>query len=68
MLTPNKEHNKIFPNMPIIGFPNVMNLKDYLVGAKLSKLEENGRCEPCGTKIDTATTCTINACQKNFKI
>ena len=74
LITPNKEH-KVFPDMPIVGFRNGKSLKDYLVRAKLSKLEESGRCEPCGEKtclvcdsVSTTTTFTTEACQETFKI
>ena len=36
--------------MPVVGLRNGKSLKDYLVRAKLSKLEESGRCEPFGKK------------------
>ena len=29
-LTPNKEHNKAFPNVPVLGFRNGKSLKDFL--------------------------------------
>ena len=48
LLIPNKEHKKVFPDVPVVGFRNDKSLKDYLVRANLSKLEESGRCEPCG--------------------
>ena len=61
--------------MPVVGFRNGKSLKDYLVRAKLSKLEESGKCEPCGKKsclvcdsISTSTTFTTEACQETFKI
>ena len=63
LLTPNKEHKKVFPDVPVAGFRNGKNFKDYLVRAKLSKLEESGRCKPCGKKTClvcdsiSATTC-----------
>ena len=38
LLTPNKEHKKLFPNVPVIGFRNGKNLKDFLVRAKLPNL------------------------------
>ena len=66
LLTPNKEHRKVFPNVPVIGFRN---------GKSLTKLNESGRCEPCGKRtclvcdsISTATTFTTEACQETFKI
>ena len=75
LLTPNKEHRKVFPDVPVVGFLNGKSLKDYLVRAKLSKLEESGKREPCGKKsclvcdsISTSTTFTTEACQETFKI
>ena len=75
LLTPNKEHKKVFHDEPVVGFRNGKNLKDYLVRAKLPKLDEIGRCEPCGKKtclvcdsISTTTTFTIEACQETLKI
>ena len=50
LLTPNEEHKKVFPDVPVVGFRNDKSLKDYLVRAKLPKLEESGRCKPCGKK------------------
>ena len=41
LLTLNKEHRKVFPDMPVVGFRNGKRLKDYLVKVKLSKLEES---------------------------
>ena len=38
LLTPNKEHKKVFPNMWIIGFQKGKSLKDFLVRATLSNL------------------------------
>ena len=75
LLTLNKEHKKVFPNVPVIGFRNGKSLKDFLVSATLPKLNGSGRCEPCGKKtclvcdsISTATTFTTEACQETFKI
>ena len=71
LLTLNKEHKKVFPNVPVIGFRNGKSLKDFLVSATLPKLNGSGRCEPCGKKtclvcdsISTATTFTTEACQE----
>ena len=50
LLIPNKERKKVFPDVPVLGFGDGKSLKDYLVRAKLSKLEESGRCEPCREK------------------
>ena len=75
LLTPNKEHKKLFPNVPVIGFRNGKSLKDYLVRATLPNFNEIRRCEPCGKKtclvcdcISTATTFTTEASQETFKI
>ena len=75
LLTPNKEHKKVFPGVPVVGFRNGKSVKDYLVRAKLPKLDVSGRCEPCGKKaclvcdsISTTTTFTTEACQEIFKI
>ena len=75
LLTPNKEHSKVFPNVPVIGFRNGKSLKDFLARATLPKINRSGRCEPCGIKtclvcdsISTATTLTTEACQETFKI
>ena len=71
LLNPNKEHKKVFPNVPVIGFRNGKSLKDFLLRATLPKLNGSGRCEPCGKKtclvchsISTATTCTTETCQE----
>ena len=78
LLTPNKEHKKLFPNVPVIGLWNGKSLKDFLVRGTLSKLSEGGRCEPCGKKrkkpcvvcdsTSTATTFTTETCQETFEI
>ena len=61
--------------MPVIGFRNDKSLKDLLVRATLSILNESGRCEPCEKKIClgcdsviTAMIFTTEACQETFKI
>ena len=75
LLTHNKEHKKVFPIVPIVEFRNGNSFKDYLVRAKLFKLEESGRCEPCDKKsclvcesISTTATFTTEACKETFKI
>ena len=66
--------------MPVVGFLNGKNLKDYFVRAKLPNLEDRARYEPYGKQtmvydsslvydsISTATTFTTEACQEAFKI
>ena len=75
LLGPDKEHKKVFPDVPVVGFRNGKSLKDYLVRAALLKTNEIGRCEPCGKKtclvcnsIRTTTTFTTEACGEIFKI
>ena len=75
LLAPDKEHKKVFPDVPVAGFRNGKSLKDYLVRAALHKTNETGRCEPCGKKtclvcnsIRTTTTFTTEACKENFEI
>ena len=49
LLTPDKEHNKVFEKVPIIGFRRAKSLKDILVRAKVPSLEKKGGfCRPCG--------------------
>ena len=48
LLTSNQEHRKVFHKISIIGFRRAKSLKDILVRAKVSPLQENeGVCEPC---------------------
>ena len=50
LLTPNKEHKKVFPNVPVIGFRNGKSLKDFLVRATLPKPNGSSTCDPCWKK------------------
>ena len=50
LLAPDKEHKKVFPDVPAVGFRNGKSLKDYLVRAALPKTNETGRCVPCRKK------------------
>ena len=75
LLAPDKEHKKVFPDVPAVGFHNGKSLKDYLVRATLPKANETGRCEPCRKKtclvcnsVRTTTTFTTEACGEIFKI
>ena len=75
LLTPNKEHKKVFPDVSVVGFRNCRSLKGYLVRAKLPKPDESGRCKPCGKNtclvcdsVSTTSTFTTEACQETFKI
>ena len=45
LLTPDREHSKVFEKVPIIGFKKAKSLKDLLVRAKVSLLKtEEGFC------------------------
>ena len=75
MLAPDKEHKKVFPEVPIMGFPNGKRLKDYLVRAALPKTDNAGGSEPWGKctcqvcdHIITTNTFTTKVCGKVFKI
>ena len=59
LLTLNKEHKKVFPNVPVIGFRNGKILKDYFVRATLPILNESGRCEPYGEKLVWSVTLSM---------
>ena len=50
LLTPNKEHRKVFPDVLFVGFRNGKSLEDYLVRAKSFRLDEIGKRELCGKK------------------
>ena len=75
LLAPDKEHKKVFPDVPVAGFRNGKSLKDYLVRAALPKINETVRCVPCGKKTclvcnstRTITAFTTEGCGEIFKI
>ena len=75
LLAPDKEHKKVFPDVPVVGSCNGNSLKDYLVRAALPKTNESERCESCGKKtclvcnsIITTTTFTTEAYGEIFTI
>ena len=47
LLAPDKEHQKVFPNAPIVGFRNGKSLKDHLVRASFPILHSTLGSEPC---------------------
>ena len=75
LLTPDKEHKKVFHDIAVAGFRNGKSLKDHLVRAKLPNVEITGRSESCGKGIcqvydficDTDTF-SIKACGETFKV
>ena len=50
LLAPDKEHQKVFPNVPIVGSRNGKSLKDHLVRASLPTLSDTLGSEPCGNR------------------
>ena len=54
LLTPDREHGKVFENVPMIGLTREKSLKEMLVRAKLAPLEKKkGCCRPCrGTRCE----------------
>ena len=72
---PDKDHKKVFPDVPVVGFRNGKSFKGYLIRAALPKSNETERCEPCGKKtclvynsIRSTTTLTREACGEISKI
>ena len=47
LLAPDKEHQKVFPNVPIVGFRNGKSLRDHLVRASLPILNNTLGSESC---------------------
>ena len=47
LLALDKEHQKVFPNVPIVGFRNGKSLKNHLVRASLPILNHTLGCERC---------------------
>ena len=49
LLTPYREHGKVFERIPIVGFRRAKSLKDILVRAKVAPLEKKkDSCRSCG--------------------
>ena len=75
LVVPDKEHKKVFPEVPVVGFRNGKSLKDYLVRVALPKMDNAGRSEPYGKgtcqvcdHIITTNTFTTKASGEEFKI
>ena len=50
LLAPDKEHQKVFPKVPIAGFRNGKSLKDHLLRASFPNLNQTLGSEPCGKR------------------
>ena len=75
LLPPDKEHKKVFPEVPIVGFRNGNIVKDYLVRATQPKMDNAGGSESCGKgtcqvrdHIIKNNAFTAKACWDVFKI
>ena len=47
LLIPDNEHNKVFKDVPIIGFRRANSSKGILVREKISRIKNKGLCVPC---------------------
>ena len=67
ILACHEDHEKVFPDVPIIGFKNIKNLKSHLVIAVLPDINEEGRCESCGGKRPPCLLCRDMGNTNTFK-
>ena len=76
LLTPDKEHQKVFKEIPLIGFRRGKSLKDMLVRAKVPPLKsrqgscgpcKKPRCQICNFVVDTNTFISTTT-QKKYEI
>ena len=76
LLTPNKSHENVFPNVPVVAFKRGRSLKDILVRAKLPSINSNSggsglcnskRCQVCKFVVDTGEFVSQTN-KKTFKI
>ena len=74
LLAPDKEHKKVFPEVPIVRFRNGKSHKGYLIRVALPKMDDTGGPQPCGKgtcqcdRIITTNTFTTKSCGEVFKI
>ena len=75
LLAPDKEHQKVFPKVPIVGFRDGKSLKDHLVRASLPILTQTLGSEPCGNRncqvcqfIVNTDTFSLITTDESFKI
>ena len=76
LLTPNKEHRSVFPEVPIVGFKRCKSLKDILVRAKLPAIIKGpGESKNCGGKrcgvcefVNNSSTFTDKNGQATYEI
>ena len=58
LLTPDAQHRKVFPEVPIVGFKRGKSLKDLLVRAKVPVEKETDR-KSCGCHGKRCELCTF---------
>ena len=51
LLAPDEAHNKVFSEVPNIGFKISKSFKDHLIGAVLPQLHGKGKSKPCEGEI-----------------
>ena len=67
LLTPDKEHKKVFENVPIVGFRKGKSIKDFLVIAKVPPPQKSkGRCTSCAGK--RCQICNVIKATDNFQV
>ena len=67
LLTPDKEHKKVFENVPIVGFRKGKSIKDFLVRAKVPPPEKpKGGCTSCAGK--RCQICNVIKTTDNFQV
>ena len=67
ILACDKDHKRVFPEVPIIGLENSKNSKSHFVRAALPDINEVGRCEPCGGKRPPCQLCSNMKNTSTFK-
>ena len=64
LLTPDNEHNKVFRDVPIVGFRRAKSLKEILVKVKIPQIKNKGSCAPL--KEPRCKICKHIAPTRNF--
>ena len=67
LLTPNKEHKKVFKNVLIVDFRKGKSIKDFSVRAKVPPPQKpKGRCMSCAGK--RCQICNVIKTTDNFQV
>ena len=62
-----EDHQKVFPDVPIIGFKNNKNLKPSSVWGSLANINDVSGCKPLGGKIHPCQLCSNMKNTSTFK-